>query len=132
MGGSSSATRPGVSRFPARWQWVSLALGTGSSCEPDEARGSQRREAYSLYVERRGRPSNEVWRRKLTQYPLPRDPGDGCGAADPLVAAVGERLDVHVGYEQVIGSPIREWVQDILRHGMPHDVTAAARGLDGW
>src|SRR3989338_2710354 len=70
MGGSSSATRPGVSRFPARWQWVSLALGTGSSCEPDEARGSPRREAYSLYVERRGRPSNEVWRRKLPQYRL--------------------------------------------------------------
>src|SRR3990172_13059125 len=42
--------------------------GTGSSCEPDEARGSQRREAYSLYVERRWRPSNEVSRRKLTQY----------------------------------------------------------------
>src|ERR1700675_3379605 len=44
--------------------------GTGSSCEPDEARGSPRREAYSLYVERRGRPSNEVWRRKLPQYLL--------------------------------------------------------------
>src|SRR6266545_2759652 len=45
---------------------VTLASGTGSSCEPDEARGSQRREAYSLYVERRWRPSNEVWRRKLS------------------------------------------------------------------
>src|SRR6202795_1660246 len=42
--------------------------GTGASCEPDEARGSPRREAYSLYVERRGRPSNEVWRSKLPQY----------------------------------------------------------------
>src|SRR6185295_18014725 len=43
-------------------------VGTGSSCEPDEARGSQRCPAYSLYVERRWRPSNEVWRSKLTPY----------------------------------------------------------------
>src|SRR5215471_1886136 len=39
----------------------------GSSCEPDEARGSPQREAESLYVERCGRPSNDVWRRKLAQ-----------------------------------------------------------------
>src|SRR5437899_1318803 len=43
--------------------------GTVPSCEPDEARGSPRHEAYSLYVERRGRPSNEVWRSKLAQSP---------------------------------------------------------------
>src|ERR1700745_3297834 len=30
--------------------------------------GSPQREAYSLYVERCGRPSNEVWRRKLPQH----------------------------------------------------------------
>ncbi len=46
---------------------VPVWLGAGSSCEPDEARGSQRREAYLLYVERRWRPSNDVWRRKLAQ-----------------------------------------------------------------
>src|SRR3972149_3321979 len=121
---------PQESTAPASTQ-ARAVPGTGSSCEPDEARGSQRREAYSLDVERRGRPSNEVWRRKLTQYPLPRDPGDGCGAADPPVAAVGDRLGVPGGYEHVTGSAIRQWVQDILRHGMPRDVTAAARGLEG-
>src|SRR6266851_4642044 len=42
--------------------------GAGASCEPDEARGSPRREAYFPYVERRGRPSNEVWRSKLAQH----------------------------------------------------------------
>src|SRR5262249_14566444 len=40
---------------------------SGPSCEPDEARGSPRREAYFLYVDRRGRPSNEGWRRKLAR-----------------------------------------------------------------
>src|SRR5439155_21060756 len=60
--------------------------GTGSSCEPDEGRGSQLCPAYSLYVERRWRPSNvavraaaegeasgemarKIWRSKLAQYP---------------------------------------------------------------
>src|SRR5262249_21720171 len=42
-------------------------LSAVASCEPDEALGRPRREAYSLYVERRGRPSNEAWRRKLPQ-----------------------------------------------------------------
>src|SRR5262252_4670615 len=41
------------------------ATGSGANCEPDEALGSPRREAYFLYVDRRGLPSNEVWRRKL-------------------------------------------------------------------
>src|SRR5215469_11760048 len=31
------------------------------------------REAYSLYVERCGRPSNEVWRHKLPQHSLAAD-----------------------------------------------------------
>ncbi len=47
-------------------QIVGQSRGSGSSCEPDEARGSPLCPAYSLYVERRGRPSNEVWRSKLT------------------------------------------------------------------
>jgi len=55
---------------PSVGLWVVGQFGrdTGSSCEPDEARGSQGREAYSLYVERPWGPSNEVWRSKLTWY----------------------------------------------------------------
>src|SRR5215472_15257053 len=49
-----------VSRFVPSQEWA--------SCEPDEARGSPQPEAYSLYVEGCGRPSNEVWRRKLAQH----------------------------------------------------------------
>src|SRR6266581_9553355 len=62
-----------------------FGLGTGSSCEPDEARGSQLCPAYTPYVERRWRPSNvvvraaaegeasgemvrKIWRSKLAQY----------------------------------------------------------------
>src|SRR5438128_9344337 len=66
-----------------------IRFGTGSNCEPDEARGSQLCPAHSLYVEPRGRPSNvavayrsreseasgemarEIWRSKLAQYPVP-------------------------------------------------------------
>src|SRR5438309_7444084 len=40
------APRPGQAGIPVVGQF---GLGTGSSCEPDEARGSQRREAYSAW-----------------------------------------------------------------------------------
>src|SRR5262249_61795918 len=43
--------------------------GAVASREPDEARGSPQCEAYFLYVEHCGRPSNEVWRRELPQHP---------------------------------------------------------------
>src|SRR5437773_2714758 len=72
--------------LPATFVVGQFGLGTGSSCEPDEARGSQLCPAYSLYVERRWRPSNvaaayrsreseasgemarTTWRSKLAQY----------------------------------------------------------------
>src|SRR5712692_7998756 len=74
-----------------------FGLGTGSSCVPDEARGSQLCPAYSLYVERRWRPSDvavayrsreseavrRIWRSKLAQYRLdePRSLGYCTGAS---------------------------------------------------
>ncbi len=58
-----------------------FGLGTGASCEPDEARASQLCPAYSLYVERRWRPSNEVWRSKLAQYPAENELDTGSDIA---------------------------------------------------
>ena len=56
-----------------------------------------RGDVYSLHVERRGRPSNEVWRSKLIRY-RSLDPA-GCFFSillDPAVGAVVGEADVLV------------------------------------
>src|SRR5215472_11042963 len=65
----SESTGGRISGQGRRWSMSDRSKrGAVASREPGEARGSRRREAYSLYVDRRGRPSNETWRRELPQH----------------------------------------------------------------
>src|SRR5437660_1663841 len=54
----------------------SRANGTGSSCESDEARGSQQREAYVGVRLALLATENEIWRSKLAQYLAGREACD--------------------------------------------------------
>src|SRR5262249_11741533 len=60
-------------------------------CEPGEARGSRRSEAYSLYVERPPATENEARRRRSARLV------DALGAAAPLLVPQHELLDLPPG-----------------------------------
>src|SRR6266498_5848711 len=126
-----------------------FGLGTGSSCEPDEARGSQLCPAYSLYVERRWRPSNvavayrsreseasgemarKTWRSKLAQYQrsglldsgiILAEPGQARAGRSSIPASEG-RPDMAAEGSQQAGS-IATMRQDPAAAQVPADVAA--------